>query len=91
MSGAPDSGPAERREEPRSFGREVAEGVREGLVEEVGTWLKWAAAGALLGALLLGGFTFLKFGLVVGAIGAAIGLVVGGIGAWLFYLWASTF
>lgn len=68
----------------------IVEGVKEGLVEEAGRWLKWAFGGALLGALVLGGLGLYWFGLTGLGIGAAAGAVLGGFGAWLFYVSATS-
>ncbi|MEZ5989275.1 MAG: hypothetical protein R3F30_09170 [Planctomycetota bacterium] len=74
--------PRQEGQEPASFGREIGTGIRE----EVRSWLRWAAFGAGLGAVVLGVTGFWYFGATGLAIGAAMGAVVGGIGAWLLYL-----
>jgi hypothetical protein len=74
----------------KETGKQLARGLGVGLVEEGRTWLRFAGAGAGLGAIGLGGAGFWYFGLEAGAIGAAVGAVVGGLGAWLFYLLAAS-
>lgn len=71
---------------PKSLGREV----RDEAVREAGVWLKWAAVGALVGALLLGGLGLALFGFLGMLGGAGVGAVLGGVAFWAFYLNATT-
>ena len=75
---------------PDSIGAAIKEGVKEGLIEEASSSLKWAGWGALIGAVALGLAGLIQFNPTIGAIGAALGAVVGGIGAWVFYLQATS-
>ena len=78
------------RSEETSFGRELAGEVGGELKREAGVWLKWFVGGALVGAVLFGGFGLYLFGIKGFLVGAAIGAAVGGVALWLFYLYANT-
>ena len=69
-----------------SLGSEIKADVKR----EVGTWFKWAAAGAMVGAVLLGGLGAYLLGSQGLLWGAGSGAVMGGLGSWLFYLNATT-
>ena len=73
--------------EPDSFAKEVG----KGLLHEGKNTVKWGLGGALLGAAVLGGAGWFKFGFKLGLIGAGVGAIVGGIGASWCYLSASSF
>ena len=64
--------------------------VKDGVVREMGTWLKWALAGAVVGAVLLGGLGGYFLGFEGFLWGAGAGAAVGGLGFGLFYLNANT-
>jgi hypothetical protein len=66
--------------------RKLDERPEQDLVHETGTTIKWAVGGALIGAVVLGGLGFWKFGVTGLAIGAIAGGVVGGvIGGWFYF------
>lgn len=73
-------------EESSTLGDEIIGEVKR----EAGAWLKWAATGAVLGAVILGGLGFYLLGFMGLLGGAAAGAVLGAIGLWLFYLNATT-
>ncbi len=54
------------------FIKEVGRDVGKDLLRETGTTIKWALGGAFLGAVVLGGLGFWKFGVTGLAIGAII-------------------
>ncbi|MGB0413109.1 MAG: hypothetical protein ACPGJU_01570 [Coraliomargarita sp.] len=66
----------------RTFIKEVGREVGKDLVRETGTAIKWAVGGALIGAVVLGGLGFWKFGVTGLAIRAIVGGVVGG---WFYF------
>ncbi|MGB0582443.1 MAG: hypothetical protein ACPGVU_22350 [Limisphaerales bacterium] len=72
---------------PDSFAKEVG----KGLLHEGKNTVKWGLGGALLGAVVLLGAGWFKFGFKVGLIGAGVGAIVGGIGAAWLYISASSF
>ena len=61
-----------------------------GLAREARTWARWAGAGAVAGAVLLGTTGAFVLGFSGFVWGALSGAVVGGLGALLFYLVASS-
>jgi len=68
------------------FIKEVGRDVGKHLLRETGTTIKWAVSGALIGAVVLGGLGFWKFGVTGLAIGAIVGAVVGGVvGGWIYF------
>ena len=67
------------------FIKEIGRGVGTDLLHETGATIKWAVGGALIGAAVLGGLGFWKFGVTGLAIGAIAGGVVGGVGVGWFY------
>ena len=68
------------------FIKEIGREAGTDLVHETGTTIKWAMGGALIGAVVLGGLGFWKFGVTGLAIGAIAGGVVGGvIGGWFYF------
>ena len=64
------------------FIKEIGRDVGTDLLHETGTTIKWAVGGALIGAVVLGGLGFWKFGVTGLTIGAIGGGVVGG---WLYF------
>lgn len=83
-----DEQETESQQKPKeeSFIKELGKDVGKGLLQETGTTIKWAAGGALLGALVLGGLGLWKFGTVGLGVGAIAGAVLGGIaGGWLYF------
>ncbi len=76
----------QHKPESSSLGNEI-KGERR---REAGAWLKWAFAGAAIGAMILGGLGFLILGYSGLFGGAAMGAALGGIGLWSFYLNATT-
>ena len=68
------------------FIKEIGRDVGTDLLHETATTIKWAMGGALIGAVVLGGIGFWKFGVTGLAIGAIAGGVVGGvIGGWFYF------
>lgn len=68
----------------------IARAVGKELVRETGRSLRWGGAGAVVGAVGLGGVGFYLLGLKGLAIGACAGAVLGGLAALWFYFEAST-
>lgn len=62
-----------------------AKDLGKGLVEEGKTWLRWAGAGAVVGALGLGAAGGYLFGLSAIITGALAGAVIGAVLGWLLY------
>jgi hypothetical protein len=60
--------------------------VGKDLAREFGVSLRWAAAGAIGGALLLGVIGFFVAGLTGLGVGAGIGAISGGAALWFFHL-----
>ena len=68
------------------FIKEIGREAGTDLVHETGTTIKWAMGGALIGAVVLGGLGFWKFGVTGLTIGAIGGGIVGGvIGGWFYF------
>ena len=68
------------------FIKDIGRDVGTDLVSETVTTIKWAVGGALIGAVVLGGIGFWKFGVTGLAIGATAGGVVGGVaGGWFYF------
>ena len=68
------------------FIKDIGREAGTDLVSETGTTIKWAMGGALIGAAVLGGIGFWKFGVTGLAIGAIAGGVVGGVaGGWFYF------
>ena len=68
------------------FIKEIGRDVGTDLLHETGATIKWAIGGALIGATVLGGLGFWKFGVTGLAIGAIAGGVVGGVvGGWFYF------
>ena len=84
----PDTGasrPAQEKPDSESFIKELGRGVGKGLLRETGATIKWAVGGAVLGALVAGGFGLWKFGITGMGIGAIAGAVIGGAaGGWAY-------
>lgn len=76
QSDDPNSAP-----KPNSEGlvKETAREIGKGLVGEIKNILMWGLGGAILGALVLGGFGFAKFGQTGLGIGAVAGGVIGAV------------
>ena len=75
-----------RRSPDRPHDESLAKEIRDGLAEEAKSWVRWAIAGAIVGAVLLGGIGAYFAGLKGLGIGALAGAVLGGIGVGLLYL-----
>jgi hypothetical protein len=75
-----------KKPKDESFIKELGKDVGKGLLQETGSTLKWAAGGAVLGALVLGGLGLWKFGLIGLGIGAAAGAILGAVAGGWFYL-----
>lgn len=79
------------KNDQKSGEESIGKAVRQELADEARSWLRWAVAGAAIGAVILGGAGMYFFGWKGLGIGALAGAVVGGVGFWLFYLYATTF
>lgn len=80
-----DSRGTQQKPGTEGFIKEVGRGVGQNLLRETGTTIKWAVCGAVVGAVVLGGLGFWKFGAVGLGVGAIIGAVVGGAtGGWVY-------
>ncbi|MHC4938654.1 MAG: hypothetical protein ACYTHK_06770 [Planctomycetota bacterium] len=77
-----------RRRPDHPNGDSLAKEIRDGLAEEAKSWLLWALAGAIVGAVLLGGIGAYFAGLKGLGIGALAGAALGGIGVGIIYLQA---
>lgn len=76
------------QENPKSEGfiKEVGRDVGKHLLRETGTTIKWAFSGAVVGAIVVGGIGFWKFGVTGMWIGAVTGALLGGaIGGWAYF------
>ena len=68
------------------FIKDIGREAGTDLVSETGTTIKWAMGGVLIGAVVLGGLGFWKFGVTGLTIGAIAGGVVGGVaGGWFYF------
>jgi hypothetical protein len=74
----------------KSFGKEVGKGLLKEAKMEAKITMKWGLGGALVGAVVLGGVGWFKFGTTIGLIGAGAGALLGGAFAVWFYLSATT-
>ena len=85
-SDAETSRGTQKKSETTGFIKEIGQDAGTDLLHETGTTIKWAVGGALIGAAVLGGLGFWKFGVIGLAIGAIAGGVVGGVvGGWFYF------
>lgn len=85
-SDAETSRETQKKSGTTGFIKEIGRDVGTDLLHETGTTIKWAVGGALIGAAVLGGLGFWKFGVTGLAIGAIAGGVVGGVvGGWFYF------
>jgi len=77
---------AQKIPESKGFVREVGRDVGKHLLRETGTTIKWAFGGAVVGAIIVGGVGFWKFGVTGLWIGAVAGALLGGaMGGWAYF------
>ena len=85
-SDAETSRETQKKSGTMEFIKEIGREAGTDLVHETGTTIKWAMGGALVGAVVLGGLGFWKFGVSGLAIGAIAGGIVGGVvGGWFYF------
>ena len=85
-SDAETSRETQKKSGTTGFIKEIGRDVGTDLLHETRTTIKWAVGGALIGAAVLGGLGFWKFGVTGLAIGSIAGGVVGGvIGGWFYF------
>ena len=85
-SDAETSRETQKKSGTMEFIKEIGQDVGTDLLHETGTTIKWAVGGALIGAAVLGGIVFWKFGVTGLAFGAIAGGVVGGVvGGWFYF------
>lgn len=79
-------GEGQEKSVKEKFIKELGRDIGKDLLCETGTTIKWTLGGALVGAAVLGGLGFWKFGVTGLAIGAVAGAIVGGaIGFWAYF------
>ena len=85
-SDAETSRETQKKSGTTGFIKEIGQDVGTDLLHETGATIKWAVGGTLIGAAVLGGLGFWKFGVTGLAIGAIAGGVVGGVvGGWFYF------
>lgn len=77
--------------EDKSSSGSFLKDVGKGLADEGRSWLRWAGAGAVIGATIIGAAGAYFFGFTGLGYGAGIGAVVGGVAGLWFYFEATTF